>query len=250
MHESDDAPRTPRPDPARRAELEHAYLASGVGHHVINAFSAIVSNAELLGLSEDQDSDQTRDLTEIMIKSALAASTLTRRLIDHARKATALPERRVDFGALVETVVQERRAETEGQITWTVETDALGPIRGDRDQLALLLRALLDNAIEAVGAAGGSISLCGGVEDSGWRTLAIKDSGEGMDPSTRERAVEPFFTTKEGHSGIGLSIANGIWRRHGGTFSLRSEPSRGTEVRLTWQPPEPAAEASGIESDS
>ena len=55
--------------------------------------------------------------------------------------------------------------------------------------------------------------------------LELRDSGQGMDEATLVRAVEPFFSTKPGHLGVGLSIANGIWRRHRGTL-LDPQPAR------------------------
>ena len=55
-----------------------------------------------------------------------------------------------------------------------------------------------------------------------------------MDDQVQERALEPFFSTKPGHLGIGLCLANSIWRRHGGTLSIRSSPGRGTVVQLAY----------------
>jgi signal transduction histidine kinase len=57
-----------------------------------------------------------------------------------------------------------------------------------------------------------------------------------MDEATLVRATEPFFSTRPGHLGVGLSIANGIWRRHRGTLSIRSQPDEGTQVRLCVEP--------------
>ena len=47
-----------------------------------------------------------------------------------------------------------------------------------------------------------------------------------------KRATEPFFTTKSGRSGIGLTVAHGIWRRHRGALSIESQPGEGTVIRL------------------
>ena len=57
-----------------------------------------------------------------------------------------------------------------------------------------------------------------------------------MPPATAERAIEPFFTTKHGHLGVGLSIANGIWRRHRGTLAVFSRAGEGTKIRLCVDP--------------
>lgn len=49
-------------------------------------------------------------------------------------------------------------------------------------------------------------------------------------------SIEPFFTTKKGRLGIGLSIANGIWRRHRGTLALLTRPGEGVTVRMCVDP--------------
>ena len=57
-----------------------------------------------------------------------------------------------------------------------------------------------------------------------------------MTPEILERAVEPFFSTRPERRGVGLTIANGIWRRHRGTLSIQTEVGRGTRVRLCVDP--------------
>ncbi len=103
-----------------------------------------------------------------------------------------------------------------------------------------MLDLLVTNALEAMaGSVDKSISFSTSVDHRGWVMLEIRDSGRGMEPEVLERAVEPFFSTKSGQLGVGLSIANGIWRRHRGTLSLRSQPGEGTVVRLCVEPCNP-----------
>jgi signal transduction histidine kinase len=99
-----------------------------------------------------------------------------------------------------------------------------------------MLRHLISNAYEAIPKKGGVIALSTGNDARGWVVLELRDSGRGMDDTTMVRATEPFFSTKPGHLGVGLSIANGIWRRHRGTMAFRSRPDEGTEVRLCVEP--------------
>src|SRR4051794_41443923 len=67
------------------------HLSSGVGHHVINAFSAIVSNAELLRLKPTMPSlVDPASLAETIVRTALDASTVARRLIDYTRPVTSI----------------------------------------------------------------------------------------------------------------------------------------------------------------
>jgi signal transduction histidine kinase len=78
---------------------------------------------------------------------------------------------------------------------------------------------------------GGVITVRTGTADSGvW--LSVSDTGEGMDPRTRERAFDDFFTTRPGGSGLGLPFVRRVAEAHGGRVGLKSELSRGTEVRM------------------
>ena len=63
--------------------------------------------------------------------------------------------------------------------------------------------------------------------------LSVKDSGPGMGRDLAARAVEPFFTTREGAAGLGLSQAYAFARQSGGTLSIDSAPGEGAEVSIT-----------------
>jgi len=66
-----------------------------------------------------------------------------------------------------------------------------------------------------------------------YAVLCVRDSGQGMDQATQERAFEPFFTTKplgQG-TGLGLAVVHGIMKEHGGTVEMESQPGTGTTVR-------------------
>src|SRR5947209_5132836 len=84
-------------DPVERL-INLGHLASGVGHHVINAFSAIVSNAELLRLEPPMASPtDPAVLAETIIQTALEAATVARRLIDYTRPVTSTEPNRAAF---------------------------------------------------------------------------------------------------------------------------------------------------------
>jgi signal transduction histidine kinase len=213
-------------------------LAAGVGHHVINAFSAVVSNAEILRLNPHSPKpNDPAAIAEIIIRTAVEASGVARRLIDYSRAATAVGESQVELGKLVPGVVEAERLRSPAGLTWTIEANSVPAIPGNPVQIAAMLGHLLANAREALPASGGAIHVTIGRDDRGWVFVEVRDTGKGMSQHDVERAIEPFFTTKAGHLGVGLSIANGIWRRHKGTLAIRSQPGEGTRVRLGIEPP-------------
>ena len=215
------------------------HLASGVGHHVINAFSAIVSNAELLRikLAAGASPIDPVAIADMIIDTALEASTVARRLIDFTRPLTTIGQERVELDRLVADFVEARRGEDAGGMAWTTHLDPVPPIRGQAGHLESMLDLLVANAREAMESSlEKAISFSTTLDSRGWVMLEVRDTGRGMGPEILEQAVEPFFSTKSGHLGVGLSIANGIWRRHRGTLSLKSQPGEGTTLRLCVEP--------------
>lgn len=231
-------------DDSVRRLIEMGHLSSGVGHHVINAFSAIVSNAELLRIVTTTNTvvDPVA-LAETIIKAAMDASTVARRLIDYTRPVTSIEPGRTAMKPVsvsLETFVAEQflfeKSRAPEHIQWETDFQAVAPIRGHVPQLACMVSRLLDNAYEAIGNVPGTIALTTCTDQRGWIVLEIRDSGVGMPPHVMDRAVEPFFSTKPGHLGVGLSIAHGIWRRHHGTLAVQSQPGEGTRLRLCVDP--------------
>jgi signal transduction histidine kinase len=227
------------PEDAPELLNDLGHLSSGIGHHVINAFSAIVSNAELLRIKLAPTSTpiDPEAIADIIIDTALAASTVARRLIDYTRPMTSIGSDKVQLDRIVADFVATRRA-ADPEIRWLTQIDPVPPVLGLEDHLNSMLDRLVANSIEAMEAGQGAkeISLSTSVDSRGWVMLEIRDSGRGMAPEVLEQAIEPFFSTKSGRLGVGLSIANGIWRRHRGTLSLRSQPGEGTVARLCVEP--------------
>jgi signal transduction histidine kinase len=84
------------------------------------------------------------------------------------------------------------------------------------------------NAIQAM-PAGGELSIKGRFSKDGfWVELAIQDSGLGISPEDMDKLFDPFFSTKEGGVGLGLSIAHRIIDQHHGKIEVESHPGNGT----------------------
>ncbi len=233
-------------------------LTGGIAHDFNNLLGVIVGNVEFL-IDAVSDKPEEAALAEQILTSALSGADLTRRLLAFARRQTLQP-RLVDLNAYLPShlTILRRLLGESIQIT-TVLAHDLWPTRADPSQIG---DALLNMAINARDAMphGGSIRIRtenahvplddahGDTAPGDYVVLSVTDSGLGMAPEVLERAMEPFFTTKEpgAGSGLGLSMIFGFAKQSHGHLTIRSTEGRGTTVRLFL----PRAEEPMDESDS
>jgi signal transduction histidine kinase len=135
---------------------------------------------------------------------------------------------RVDAAACVRAAVACARLAPDTDVRVEVETDT-GEVHADETELTLALRCLIENAVEAT-PRGGVVWVHGG-RGSAVFTAEISNAGGGLGQRPEETALVPFFTTKAGHAGLGLNIAQRIARRYRGSLLISSE-SAGTRVKL------------------
>ncbi|MFM7181125.1 MAG: sensor histidine kinase [Verrucomicrobiales bacterium] len=103
------------------------------------------------------------------------------------------------------------------------------------DQMREAIRAVVQNAIEAIGNQTGVIDIhtraASTLGQEGAEILS-RDSGSGMDLQVKDRVFDPFFSTKMSGRGLGLTIAQSIVEAHGGQITMESEPGKGTTVLI------------------
>ncbi len=219
-------------------------LAGGIAHDFNNVLTAISGFSELL-LEELPAGGEPHEEV-LQIKAAAARATaLTRQLLAFSRKQILRP-RLVDVGALVRNVARLlERAVTEEVVIRMSVAEVTSPVLADAVQLEQVLLNLAVNASEAM-PEGGSLTIevsdialgesyahrHHGVQPGHYVCLTVSDTGIGMDRATRERIWEPFFTTKGGGTGLGLSTVYGIVRQSGGHVWVYSEPGTGTTFRI------------------
>jgi signal transduction histidine kinase len=104
------------------------------------------------------------------------------------------------------------------------------PVLADEGQLRQVLLNLLRNAREAMPGGGRLTVATRGVDSE--VEIQVSDTGLGMPQASLERAFEPFFSTKKGGTGLGLSVSQQILQAHGGSLSCQSESGRGTTFVL------------------
>ena len=226
-------------DISERKELERQLLhaqkleavgrfAAGIAHDFNNLLMAITGHASLALRGLPEDSAARRHLTELTA-TVEAATRLTRQLLAFGRSEAPAPAL-VDLRSIVEAARPMLRRIAGDWVRLELDLSETPVIHGDPGQLEQVLVNLVANARDGHA---GSITVRTGGGDGVVR-LTVSDDGEGMDEATRERALDPFFTTKsgEGGSGLGLSIVDGIVRQAGGTVEIESAPLRGTTVAI------------------
>ncbi|MBN1208337.1 MAG: ATP-binding protein [Myxococcaceae bacterium] len=113
-------------------------------------------------------------------------------------------------------------------------------VEADAENLVLLTRCLLENAVEAM-SGGGTLGVRTFRAEDGRVILEVTDTGPGVSEELRPRVFEPFMTTKPGHAGLGLCIVQRLALRSRAWVELRSGEPRGLRVRVSF----PSAEGTG-----
>jgi len=162
-------------------------------------------------------------------------------LLSFARQSPA-ESRELDMNALIheEVCLLERTTLANVRLEADFEAD-LRPIRGDANALSHALMNLCVNAVDAM-PEHGTLTLRTRNIDSDWIEVVVEDSGTGMPQEVLEKAMDPFFTTKDPGkgTGLGLSTAFNTVKAHQGQMEIQSEPFKGTRVMMRFPAFEPA----------
>ncbi|EDY18739.1 histidine kinase [Chthoniobacter flavus Ellin428] len=209
-------------------------MASGIAHDFNNTLSSILGYGELLLESPDHT-----DYLKRILSAGHDARQIVRRLREFYKVGnTGEPLAAVHLNPLIDQAVTLTMPRWNNQaLTWgahiTVKREfrELPILAGNPVELRELFTNLIFNAVDAL-PHGGQILIRTAVEGE---TIVVRvtDDGLGMDGDTARRCMEPFFTTKgEQGTGLGLSVAHGIVKRHKGTIHIETEPHVGTTVIL------------------
>ncbi|MET0402881.1 MAG: ATP-binding protein [Cystobacter sp.] len=198
-------------------------LAAQLAHEIRNPLAAMRGSAQLLVSDPSQDPVSAK-LVDVLLRESDRLSNLVEDFLRFARPPPPTKQV-VDLGALVEETVGMLRADPLARRV-RVET-ALKPLRlpVDADQLRQVLINVVRNAFQA--AEGGRVRVSLEAEGA-WARLLIWDSGGRIPAEHLSRIFEPFFSTREGGTGLGLSTAHSIVRAHGGNIRVSSSPEEGT----------------------
>ena len=215
-------------------------LAAGVMHDVNNALNPIMQAAYLLR-TQAGNPEAVLDYAErIRIAAETGAATASRvgRFIRQEPSAGILESivelgEALDEALLIAFPVQGVEASQRRRIRIEQQREPHVTIRANPAELREAILNVLQNALHAM-PDGGTLTARTFIAD-GTAGIEIRDTGQGMTTEVRNRAFEPFFSTKgAGGTGLGLSEVYGIARRHGGNAAIESKHGDGTSVTLTF----------------
>jgi len=222
-------------------------LAGGIAHDFNNILGGIMGYAELAKMKAPEGSKVTADLDKL-IKSSNRAADLIKQILTISRQHKK-EQRPVQVRYIVNEALNLLRATlpTTIEIREDLAKDT-GIVNADPTQMHQVIMNLGTNAGHAMQKDGGvlEVSLANvelddlsasthlDLKAGSYLRLTVNDTGHGMTSEIQERIFDPYFTTKdtgEG-TGLGLSVAQGIVKAHGGTITAYSEPGKGTTFHV------------------
>lgn len=221
-------------------------LAAEIAHEVGTPLNVIAGRARSLARKAG-DNETVAKNAGIIAEQATRITGIIQRLLDVARRKIGTIEAEdVDLNEVVFKTMEflEGRLAQAGVEHSLDRAQGLPPIRGRADQLQQVLLNLLINAIEAM-PTGGRLRVetsqvvrrRPGLEEAEPEScvvVEIRDSGSGVPAELRERIFEPFYTSKdrEGGTGLGLAVSQGIVKAHDGWLEIDDAPGGGARFRL------------------
>lgn len=213
-------------------------LAAGVAHEIRNPLSALELNTRLLRdevLSPSPSREDIESYFDVLVAETRRLNRITANFLQFTRPA-ALTRTPVNVEEPLTQVIRLLEIEArERGITFAVRLmPAKALVLGDATKLEQLFLNILINAMQAM-PDGGEVRVESRIvweEETPFVEIAFADSGVGIPAEDMARLFDPYFTTREGGTGLGLPIADRIATDHGGKILVESTPGVGTTMML------------------
>jgi len=214
-------------------------LAAGVAHEVRNPLVGVRAAAQLMQ-KEANFPPSLSEFTGVIIRQVDRLNRLVDGLLDFAGQRP-LRIQSCNVHQIVDEALrlEDSRVQAGGMSLVRRYDPGLPTVAGDPERLLQVFLNLVRNGIEAMRGAGGELTVrtrfervapqCGGRPAA---VVDIVDRGPGMSPEVQAQLFTPFFTTKDGGTGLGLPISLRIVEEHGGTIEVQSQAGGGTTFRV------------------
>jgi len=210
-------------------------LAAGVAHEIGNPLNSLNIHLQLLERRARKLPPRSRAQFEESL--AIARGEITR--LDHiitqflrAIRPQPIETRLEDLSALVKDSVSFLEPELNNRdILVDLELDThLPPVEADRDQLKQAFYNVIRNSLQAM-KSGGFLRIRTGMDETHF-FVSFTDTGGGISAENMGRIFQPYFSTKEGGTGLGLLIVRRIVRAHGGEVAIESAEGKGITLTI------------------
>lgn len=219
------------PGPSTRGLEE---LSAAIAHEIRSPITAAKSLVQQI--AEDPASPDNAEYASVAVAELDRVERSIAHLLRFARDEALEPAdvRMVDVVQAAVETMRDRAARQGATLATSIEES--GTMRGDPEKLRRVVENLVGNALDAVRDAkteGARVEVASGQNLAGdeiW--VAVRDNGPGIAPEALPRIFSPFFTTKEGGTGLGLALAKKTAEAHGGTLEASTRRTGGAELLL------------------
>jgi signal transduction histidine kinase/ActR/RegA family two-component response regulator len=213
-------------------------LAGGIAHDFNNLMTAVLGNISLAAARVDDA--EARGCLRAAEEACEQSRILSGRFLSFAKGGSSVREP-VDLADVVRAGASFALAGSDLTCEWSGD-DSLPAVQGERSQLLQVVSNLLINADQAT-PGGGTVTVAAevrdvergdgiGLEAGRYVVLSVRDRGRGIAPHHLDRIFDPYFTLRDGGSGLGLATVYSIVRTHGGRIEVASQPGQGTTFEV------------------
>ena len=214
-------------------------MAAAIAHELNQPLAAMVNylrgSRRLLEGVPGERIDKAREALDKAASQSLRAGEVIRRLRNFIAQGEISPKVE-DVRVMVEEAVAiALRVANDNSVRVTMQfDDSASYVLVDRIQIQQVLVNLVRNGVEAMEhSARRELTISTRAAENGMVVITVTDSGPGIDPSVAPKLFQPFVTSKDNGTGIGLSIARTIIESHGGQLALDPTPAKGTSFYFT-----------------
>jgi two-component system, NtrC family, sensor histidine kinase HydH len=207
-------------------------VAAGIAHEVRTTLGVLRSSAQLLQPRLESEGGESAELVHIMLEEVERLDAVVTELLSVGRpRDLALEIRHLSDPVFRAVESAAPRARGKGVAIEKLADGPEPPTLCDEEQMYQVALNLVLNAIEVLPAGGTvTVAICG--DGNGMTGFEVRDDGPGVPEKIRDRIFQPFFTQREGGTGLGLTFVERVVHEHGGRVSLDTEVGRGSVFRV------------------
>ena len=223
-------------------------LAGGIAHEFNNKLAIILGNLRL-AMDDLPRETEVQEYLDSAVQAARRSVNLVKQMLAFSRQDILQPSPTNDLAPVAVQQLNSLKTTLPSSIELRSDLPrGMGAAAIDAERLSQVIDILFTNAVQAMSGEGGvlEVKLEGAtldqkqtgrfidLEPGKYLKLSVRDSGIGMSQEVLERVFEPFFSTRtpDQGTGMGLAVAQGIVRSHGGDIDVSSLPGRGTAVEV------------------